>query len=61
MQRHDEIGQPRGAAVVLKHVAANEFKSVKAETAATDEQYSMTSGLRSTPVILTVLPRITAK
>ena len=23
MQRHDEIGQPRGAAVVLKHVAAN--------------------------------------
>ncbi|CDE03656.1 unknown [Anaerotruncus sp. CAG:390] len=32
MQRHDEIGQPRGAAVVLKHVAANEFKSVKAET-----------------------------
>ena len=29
--------------------------------AAPAAQYSMTSGLRSTPVILTVLPRITAK
>ena len=62
VQGHNKVRQSPVGAVILPYVPADKFKPVKAKTrGGLFAVFDHISGLRSTPVMLTFLPRRTAK